>query len=113
MSSEIVTLQEAKSLSTGSKPQVLFVDVRRPDEHKNAIPTTINIPIDTLEEVLKNMTSDEFKAKFGRDKPNFDTEIVFHCHAGGRSTRACKIATDLGYQNVRNFKGGWTEWSSQ
>ena len=51
----------------------------------------------TIEENL-NLTSEEFFNKFGREKPSFETEIIFHCKGGGRGGRATELALSLGYE---------------
>lgn len=49
-----------------------------------------------LEEALK-LSPDEFKAKFGRDKPRPENEVIFHCKMGGRAGRASLLAESLGF----------------
>jgi glyoxylase-like metal-dependent hydrolase (beta-lactamase superfamily II)/rhodanese-related sulfurtransferase len=39
------------------------------------------------------------------------SEIVVVCRAGVRSTTAAAILTALGFENVRNLKGGMLEWN--
>lgn len=63
----------------------------------------------TLEEALK-LSDAEFKAKYGRDKPKADQEVVFHCKMGGRAGRAAESAMGLGYKNVKNYKGSFNDW---
>lgn len=50
----------------------------------------------TLEETLK-LSADEFKSKFGRDKPTSENEVIFHCKMGGRAARASLVAESLGF----------------
>lgn len=65
----------------------------------------------TLEETLK-LPDDEFKTRFGRDKPAIDTEIIFSCKLGGRASKAAEVAIDLGFTNSKVYKGSWAEWAA-
>lgn len=65
----------------------------------------------TLEETLK-LSDDEFKARFDRDKPTNDTEIIFSCKLGGRAAKAAEVAISLGFEKSKVFKGSWTEWAA-
>ncbi len=48
-------------------------------------------------------------AKFGAAK---DDPIITYCHTGVRSAHTTFVLTELlGYKNVRNYDGSWTEWS--
>lgn len=66
----------------------------------------------TLEETLK-LPDDEFKTRFGRDKPATDTEIIFTCKLGGRATKASEVAQTLGFENAKFFQGSWVEWAAK
>lgn len=67
--------------------------------------------VGTLEETLK-LPDDEFKARFGRDKPASDAEIIFSCKMGGRATKAAEVAVTLGFENSKIYQGSWTEWAA-
>lgn len=67
--------------------------------------------VGTLEETLK-LPDDEFKARFGRDKPANETELIFSCKLGGRATKAAEVAKTLGFENSRVYQGSWTEWAA-
>lgn len=64
-----------------------------------------------LEETLK-LPEDEFKTRFGRDKPATDTEIIFSCKLGGRASKAAEVAATIGFENCKVYKGSWTEWAA-
>lgn len=53
--------------------------------------------VDTLEDVLVNMTEEDFKTIYGRDKPGKDFNIIFSCRTGKRSAQAQQLAIGLGY----------------
>jgi thiosulfate/3-mercaptopyruvate sulfurtransferase len=41
-----------------------------------------------------------------------EDEIILYCHSGVRSAHTTFVLTQLlGYKNVRNYDGSWTEWS--
>lgn len=53
----------------------------------------------TVAEALKS-SADDFMAKFGRDKPASEQEIVFHCKLGGRAQKAADQAFALGFKKL-------------
>jgi rhodanese-related sulfurtransferase len=65
--------------------------------------------VPTLEETLK-LSEEDFKARFGRDKPTINDELVFHCRMGGRAQKGADLAFSLGYKNVKNYKGSYFDW---
>lgn len=69
------------------------------------------ISVGTLEETLK-LPDDEFKARFGRDKPGNETEVIFSCRLGGRAAKAAEVAKSLGLENSRVYQGSWSEWAA-
>jgi thiosulfate/3-mercaptopyruvate sulfurtransferase len=43
---------------------------------------------------------------------NKNDSIILYCYSGVRSTHTPFVLTQLlGYKNVKNYKGSWTEWS--
>ncbi|MGK0413335.1 MAG: thiosulfate/3-mercaptopyruvate sulfurtransferase [Polaribacter sp.] len=43
---------------------------------------------------------------------NKNDSIILYCHSGVRSAHTTFVLTQLlGYKNVRNYDGSWTEWS--
>lgn len=93
----------------------LIIDVREPDEIKEhgKIPNSVNIPLGTVSSALGTMTDREFENLFKRPKPTEDTEIIFYCMIGKRSGMAQQNAANLGYKNVKNYLGSWTDWASK
>lgn len=44
--------------------------------------------------------------------PHKDTQVIAYCHSGVRSAHTTFVMTELlGYKNVKNYDGSWTEWS--
>lgn len=53
-----------------------------------------------VENALKNLTNEEFKNKYGREKPNSQSHVVFSCLKGRRSEEAMEIAKKLGIKKL-------------
>ena len=56
------------------------------------------------------LSDDEFKSKYGFDKPSKDCKMVTHCTKGGRATRAQGILQGLGFNNAHVYKGSLNDW---
>jgi molybdopterin/thiamine biosynthesis adenylyltransferase/rhodanese-related sulfurtransferase len=77
----------------------LFLDVREPDEwDEGHIPGAVHIPRGYLEQRIEAAAPD-------RAQP-----IVVYCAGGSRSAFATKTLEELGYVNVVNLAGGYTDW---
>ncbi|CAK1598533.1 unnamed protein product [Parnassius mnemosyne] len=98
-----------------SNQNSLIVDVREPEEIKKhgKIPNSINIPLGNVSNVLNSMSDIEFEQIYGRKKPKDNTEIIFYCMIGKRSGMAQQNTISLGYKNVKNYVGSWTDWASR
>ena len=95
---EITPRELAERMKRGDAPRL--IDVREPHEHAFAkIPGAELIPL----------------AKLGAAVPTLDpeTEIVIHCHSGGRSAWAANQLRALGFTRVLNLTGGITRWSDE
>jgi rhodanese-related sulfurtransferase len=80
--------------------EVQLLDVRTAAEfNKGAIPGAINLDI----------RGAEFKEQLG----DFDTDkpIIIYCHSGGRSAKASGILESLGFTQIFDYKGGYSDWS--
>ena len=115
----IITRDEIKTISnavTSKADDTKFVifDVRTAEENANGtIPGAINIPVDEIGDVLAKTSPADFHTKYGIHKPvESDHTIVVFCHAGVRSKRSADIVEKLGYTDVLNFSGGWSEWNN-
>ncbi|XP_049869817.1 uncharacterized protein LOC126369443 [Pectinophora gossypiella] len=95
--------------------KVLIVDVREPDEIKEhgKIPNSVNIPLGTVTSVLSQMSEKEFEQVYQRPKPTEDTEMIFYCMIGKRSGMAQENAQKLGFRNVKNYLGSFTDWAAK
>ncbi len=55
---------------------------------------------------------DELEKRYRNLTPSKDDLIVTYCHSGVRSAQTTFILTQLlGYTNVQNYDGSWSEWS--
>ncbi|XP_070502401.1 rhodanese domain-containing protein CG4456-like [Chironomus tepperi] len=59
------------------------------------------------------LDSRKFNELYDREKPSLDDEIIFSCLLGGRAQKGATIAVDLGYKNVKNYRGSWTEYATK
>jgi molybdopterin/thiamine biosynthesis adenylyltransferase/rhodanese-related sulfurtransferase len=90
-----IEAQERQSSSDGP----LFVDVREPDEWEEGhIPGAIYTGRGRLEQRIEGLVPDKTR------------ELVVYCSAGSRSAFAAKALGELGYENVLNLAGGFTDW---
>jgi molybdopterin/thiamine biosynthesis adenylyltransferase/rhodanese-related sulfurtransferase len=82
-----------------SREAPLFVDVREPDEWEEGhIPGAIYTGRGRLEQRIEGLVPD-------KSRP-----LVVYCSAGSRSAFATKALTELGYTDVVNLAGGFSEW---
>jgi molybdopterin/thiamine biosynthesis adenylyltransferase/rhodanese-related sulfurtransferase len=94
-----ITVQELKRRMQ-SNGTLTIVDVREPFEHDIArIEGSKLIPLGELPDRL--------------DELSRDSEIVVHCHSGGRSARAVQLMRQSGFKKVYNLRGGIAAWSDE
>eukprot|EP00842_Homolaphlyctis_polyrhiza_P000905 jgi/Hompol1/1815/HPOL_005731-RA len=92
--------------------QVVVIDVREPNETSSGIiPGAQKIPVNSLDGAFK-MTPEAFKAEYGFAKPTIDQTIVVYCRSGRRSLMASNMLRDNGFTNIRDYSGGWLDWSA-
>ncbi len=88
-----ITFRELKDIPKDT----VLLDVRTEQEHNwKAIPGSINIPVDSLRERIKEL--DKSKS------------YVVYCAVGVRAYIACRILINNGIKNVRNLAGGYTTY---
>jgi len=60
----------------------------------------------------KMKSKKELRQIYGRLPLNKNDTIIVYCHSGVRSAHTTFVLTQLlGYKNVTNYDGSWTEWS--
>lgn len=88
-----------KKLTTEANKIIL--DVRTPDEYNKG---------HLADAVMIDFYKDDFKSqvmKLDKSKP-----VFVYCAAGGRSSSASKILTELGFKQVYDLQGGLNAWSA-
>jgi rhodanese-related sulfurtransferase len=93
----LVEAAEADSLIAAHK--VVILDVRTPGEFaRGHLKGAINL----------DFHGKDFQAQLGHlDKRR---SYLVHCAVGGRSARACKLMSELGFKSVYDLKGGIKAW---
>ena len=79
---------------------VHLVDVREPDEYKGELGHIPGAELHPLGNI------DEWCPSLPKNKT-----IVFVCRSGGRSARAAAFASEHGFKNIFNLKGGMLLWN--
>ncbi|XP_050293604.1 rhodanese domain-containing protein CG4456-like [Anthonomus grandis grandis] len=112
MDPSLVTFDYIKQ-NSGKNPDEVLIDVREPKELEESgkIPHSINIPLGTLENAFSNMPEEQFKTNYGINKPKKENTIIVHCKMGGRSAKAQILLRGLGYTDVKNYLGGFSDWA--
>lgn len=109
-STKVYTFEDIKELAATSEPDKVLLDVREPNEFDNVkIPGSFNMPYKSHPEAL-NLSSEEFKATFGFEKPSLSQELIFSCASGFRAKKAEEIAKKYGYENVAVYSGSINDW---
>jgi molybdopterin/thiamine biosynthesis adenylyltransferase/rhodanese-related sulfurtransferase len=94
---EIDAAEGARLLDSDDAP--LFLDVREQDEwDQGIVPGALHVPRGYLESRIEGLL------------PDRDRAIVVYCAGGSRSAFATKTLEELGYENVVNLAGGFTDW---
>ena len=78
------------------------------------IPGAANVPWgQAVKEDGTFKSIDDLKALYGGKGVTGDKAIIAYCRIGERSSHTWFVLKHLlGYQNVRNYDGSWTEWGS-
>jgi thiosulfate/3-mercaptopyruvate sulfurtransferase len=112
-------------------PGRALVDVRSPGEYAGDliappgyeqegaqraghIPTAASIPWATaVRDDGTFKSADELREIYGAKGITPDKEIVAYCRIGERSAHTWFVLRELlGYENVKNYDGSWTEWGN-
>lgn len=85
-------------LDAGEK--FLLLDCREKEEHQ-----AVNIASATL------LPMSELTERVGELEPYRNSEIVVHCHHGGRSLKVANWLRKQGFANTKSMAGGIDEWA--
>jgi len=92
-------IEEIGTAEARERDSALFLDVREQNEwDEGVLPGAVHIPRGELEQRIEGLVPDRSR------------EIVVYCAGGSRSAFATKSLTELGYENVVNLAGGFTDW---
>ncbi len=98
---QIVNKEKVSSLlQQVEEGSVQLLDVRTPEEfNRGAIPGALNLDIrsEDFTEQLEDLD---------KDKP-----VILYCQSGFRSNKAAGILLSLGFTQVLDYKGGYSDWS--
>ncbi len=118
-------------LAAAAAGRTALVDVRSPREYAGEIiapdgypqegaqrgghvPGAANIPwASAVREDGTFKSVEELKALYGGKGITPDREVIAYCRIGERSSHTWFVLTELlGYSNVKNYDGSWTEYGS-
>ena len=109
-----------------NEPNLVLIDARTVDEYMGKrqklgaqragrIPSSVHI--DWMQ-AIEAKTTKKFKSRaaleqiYARAGTNMNNLVVTYCHTGVRSAHTTFVLTELlGYTNVKNYDGSWSEWS--
>jgi thiosulfate/3-mercaptopyruvate sulfurtransferase len=113
------------------KSRVALVDVRSPQEFSGErthmpeypqegtlrgghIPTAVSIPwAKAVKEDSTFKSPEDLQELYGSQGVTPDKDVVAYCRIGERSSHTWFVLTYLlGYPQVRNYDGSWTEWGN-
>jgi thiosulfate/3-mercaptopyruvate sulfurtransferase len=113
------------------KSGVALVDVRSPQEYSGErthmpeypqegtlrgghIPTAVSIPwAQAVREDSTFKSKEDLEALYGGKGVTADKDVIAYCRIGERSSHTWFVLTYLlGYPQVRNYDGSWTEWGN-
>ncbi|MGZ8599638.1 MAG: sulfurtransferase [Actinomycetota bacterium] len=111
--------------------EAAFVDVRSPEEYRGEklapdhlpqeqaqvpghIPGAANVPwVKAANDDGTFRSADELKTLYDREGVTADKQIIAYCRIGERSSHTWFALTELlGYRDVKNYDGSWTEYGS-
>ena len=79
--------------------ELFIVDVREPAEYAEVNMGALLLPLGFV------MSGQIEPIEDWKDK-----EVIVHCRSGVRSANACAILQQMGFQNVKNLRGGILAW---
>lgn len=108
-------------VALGKKSQVVLIDARPTERYAGAshhgvakghIPGAINIiSVEGTDSQSQTWLSDDDVAALYQSVPK-DKTVYVYCDDGFRMSLAYQQLTHLGYQDVRVYNGGWSQWGN-
>ena len=124
----IRAMRDEVSAALGSS---VLVDVRSPAEFSGELLAPANLPQEgsqrgghipgavnigwaqAVNEDSTFKTADELNEIYGGRGVTADKDVIAYCRIGERSSHTWFVLKELlGYENIRNYDGSWTEWGS-
>ena len=94
-----ISVQDLKK-KLDSKEDFILLDVRNYDEYSFCkINNSVLIPLP------------EISSRF--NELNKNKEIIVYCHSGRRSASAVNFLESVGFNDIKNLKGGINSWSEE
>lgn len=128
---KIRALRDEVFKALDKKQGIALVDVRGPKEYSGELLAPENLPQEGSQRGghipgAKNIpwatavnddgtfkSREELEKIYGEQGITEDKDIIAYCRIGERSAHTWFVLTHLlGYKNVRNYDGSWTEWGS-
>lgn len=81
---EILDVRTAEEFEEGFIPKAKLLDIHQPEEFMNNL-----------------NTMDKSKSYY------------IYCRSGSRSTQACQVMEQLGFENTYNLEGGFSKWDGK
>ncbi|HET8885184.1 MAG TPA: rhodanese-like domain-containing protein [Salinimicrobium sp.] len=95
--------QEEWREKTSEDKDAIIIDVRTPEEVEDGfIPGAINVDIYDAPGFMNKINS--------LDK---EKNYYIYCKSGGRSSQACAIMEQIGFDNTYNLSGGFSQWNGE
>jgi thiosulfate/3-mercaptopyruvate sulfurtransferase len=118
-------------IQRAQSPDQAWVDVRSPEEYRGELLAPPHLPQEqaqvpghipgaanitwskTVNEDGTFKAPDELKALYEAEGITADKDVVAYCRIGERSSHSWFVLKELlGFENVRNYDGSWTEYGS-
>ncbi|MCS6904100.1 MAG: rhodanese-like domain-containing protein [Bacteroidia bacterium] len=81
--------------------RLILIDCREPYEFEVSRLSEYNYPLDRIESLVVDFENQK------------EAEIIVYCRSGRRSLIMVNMLQSLGFQNVKNLKGGILAWQAQ
>jgi rhodanese-related sulfurtransferase len=95
--------QEEWALKLAEDANAVILDVRTEDEWSDG-----HIPNSVLNDIYGGQAF-----VYRLDELDKTKSFYVYCRSGGRSSQACAVMSQLGFENVFNLLGGITEWEGE